>query len=469
MNAPAQPGTLDRLPPHSVPAEQYVIGALLIGGEVAWDRITGKVTSQDFYRDDHRRIFRTVAQLHGAGKAVDVLMVGDALEASNESDQAGGLAYLIELANAIPSASNIIGYAEVVADKSSRRRLIAQARAIEDMAYMQTRKIGDLMDEAGGLLMQLTESSSLSDEPKHIAEVVGRAMQQIETRIGMGAVFGLPTGFADLDKATGGMHAGDLIIVAGRPSMGKTALSINVAERAALDGKAVLVFSLEMSDTQIAMRNLAAIGSASIQRVRSGMMTDEEWSGVSAAMGRLYEAKMWIDDAAGLTVAQMHSRARKIKRQNGLDLIVIDYLQLMAGEGDNRTAQISDLTRRIKLMARQLGVPVILLSQLSRKVEERADKRPLMSDLRESGSIEQDADVILMVYRDDYYNPDSTWKGIAELNIVKNRMGETGSVKLIFQGEYSRFLDADHGAIADMARAAESKPGRRSRRGMDDF
>jgi replicative DNA helicase len=456
-----------KLPPHSVEAEQAMLGALLVAGDTAWDRIADMVSEADLYRDDHRRIFRTIRALHEAAKPVDVVTVDEALAASNETDQSGGLAYLAEMANAVPSAANIRSYAATIADKAKRRRLIAVGDEIAALGFGgQPTQVS--IDQASGMLFDLSACSAGSSEPKHIAEVVGRTMQQIEERIGKGTVFGLPTGFCDLDAMTGGMHAGDLVIVAGRPSMGKTAFAINVAEQVALDGKSVLVFSLEMGDTQIAMRNLAAIGSANIQRVRSGDMTSDEWDGVTAAMGRLYTSKFWIDDAAGLGAAQMHARARRIKRQHGLDLIVIDYLQLMQAEGNNRNEQLGDITRRLKLMARDLNVPVVLLSQLSRKVEERGDKRPLMSDLRESGSIEQDADVILMVYRDEYYTPDSPWKGMAELGMVKNRMGETGVVRLVFQGEYSRFRSVSPQAVADAAqRAAESRPLRARKRGMD--
>lgn len=457
---------LDRLPPQSIEAEQSLLGALMFGGDQAWDRVADVIVEADFYRDDHRRIFRMVRTFHEAGKAVDVVTISEALEASNEADQTGGLAYLAEMANCVASAANIKSYATMIADKAKRRRLISVAMEIDALAYGGLRA-SDAIDQASSLLLDMATKSSGS-EPKHIVEVVGRAIAEIETRIGKGEIFGTPTGFADLDAMTGGMHAGDLIIVAGRPSMGKTALAINVAENVAINGGAVLVFSLEMSDTQIAMRNLASIGSASIQRVRSGGMNDSEWDGITAAMGRLYESKLWIDDAAGLSAAQMHSRARRIKRQHGLDLIVIDYLQLMTADGNNRNEQLGDITRRLKLMARDLNAPVILLSQLSRKVEERTDKHPGMADLRESGSIEQDADVILMVYRDEYYYPDSAWKGMAELGLVKNRMGATGSVRLVFQGEFSRFRNADAGAIAEIARqSAESKSARRQRKGVE--
>ena len=463
MNAPADLTTL-RLPPHSVEAEQALLGALLFAGETCWDRVADRVAESDFYRDDHRRIFRVIRSLFEAAKPVDVLTVSEALEASNEIDQAGGFAYLAEMANAVPSAANAHGYAATVADRARRRRLIAVAQEIETLGFSTAMPTSEVVEKAAALVLDMGGPAAMTGEPKHISEVMGRAIADIESRIGVGQVFGLPTGFVDLDAKTGGLHAGDLVIVAGRPSMGKTALAINVAENVALAGKAVLVFSLEMADTQIAMRNLAAIGSASIQRVRSGEMTDGEWDGITAAMGRLHQAKLWIDDASQLTAAQMHARARRIKRQHGLDLIVIDYLQLMTADGNNRNEQLGDITRRLKLMARSLNVPVVLLSQLSRKVEERTDKRPMMSDLRESGSIEQDADMILMVFREEYYRPETPWKGMAEIGLVKNRMGETGSLHLLFQGEYSRFRNADKAAIAEACRAAqEAKPTSRRR------
>lgn len=465
MNAPE---ILALLPPHSVDAEQSLIGGLLIGGEPAWDAIADRVCEADFYRDDHRRIFRNIRALAEAGKEVDVLTVDEAIKAANESDQTGGLGYLGEIANNTPSAARVAAYADVVVDKARRRRLMAIAAEIDGMAGSSA-SAQDAIEGAQRLLMDAADASRSGSEPKHIAEVVGRAVTQIDARMDAGEVFGTPTGFADLDRLTAGMHAGDLIIIAGRPSMGKTALALNVAENVALAGKAVLVFSLEMGDTQLAMRSLASIGGAAMSRVRSGSMSEQEWDAITVAMGKLHKSKLWIDETAGLSAAGMLARARKIKRQHGLDLIVIDYLQLMTGDGLNRNEQLGDITRRIKLMARSLGVPVILLSQLSRKVEERTDKRPMMSDLRESGAIEQDADAILMVYRDDYYNPDSPWKGLAELLLVKNRMGETGSIQLVFQGEFSRFRAADPQAIADANRRAhEATPVRRRNRGFED-
>lgn len=459
MNAPE---TLF-LPPHSVEAEQSLIGGLLIGGEPAWDAVVDRVREADFYRDDHRRIFRHIRALAEAGKAVDVLTVDDSIREANESEQTGGLGYLGEIANNTLSAARIKAYADVVADKARRRRLIAIASEIEQMA-MSSASAHEAVDGAQRLLMDAGDSARSGSEPKHIAEVVGRAVTQIETRMDAGEVFGTPTGFNDLDRLTAGLHPGDLVIVAGRPSMGKTAFSINIAENIALSGKSVLIFSLEMGDTQLAMRSLASIGGAAMNRVRSGSMNDHEWDAITVAMGKLYNAKMWIDETPGLSAAGMLTRARKIKRQHGLDLIVIDYLQLMTGDGNNRNEQLGDITRRLKLMARSLEVPVVLLSQLSRKVEERTDKRPMMSDLRESGSIEQDADAILMVYRDDYYNPDSPWKGLAELLLVKNRMGETGNVKLVFQPEFSRFRNADQQSITEATqRAHEARPTRKQR------
>lgn len=476
MSAPTSaptsaPGSGCTLPPHSVEAEQDVLGALLLGGEPTWDDVASLLAESDFYRDDHRRIFRTIRSLHESAKPVDVLTVADALDASNEKNQTGGLAYLGDLANSVASVGYARRRAVVIRDKALRRNLMAIGQEIERLA-IGAESAGAATEQAQRMVLDADQSSARSSEPKHVAEVIGRAMGEIETRMDAGEVFGTATGFADLDRLTAGLHADDLVIVAGRPAMGKTAWALNVAENVAMAGKTVLVFSLEMGDTQLAMRSLASVGGASLSKVRCGGMDDHEWDAVTAAMSRLHQAKLYIDDAAGTNAGQMLAKARKLKRQHGLDLIVIDYLQLMQGEGNNRNEQLGDLTRRLKLMARSLNVPVICLSQISRKVEERTDKRPMMSDLRESGAIEQDADAILMVYRDDYYHPDSPYPGMAELLLVKNRMGETGMVPLVFQGQYSRFRDADYGEMARMRQAAaESKEAfkKPKKRGMEDF
>lgn len=459
MNAPDL-----RIPPHSVESEQSLLGGLLIGGEVAWDRIADVVSESDFYRDDHRRIFASIRQLAETGKPVDVITVADVIEASNQTDQTGGLAYLGEIANATPSAANIKGYAQTVAEKARLRALLIVSGEIEALAWQAgPTPAQDRIDQATNKLMALVEHGSRRDEPRQMAAVLGKVIERIEERMNRGgATSGLPTGFADVDRLLDGLKGGDLTIIAGRPSMGKSAFALNIAENVATAGTPTMIFSLEMSDEQLAQRSLASLGGIESTALASGRMTDNDWDKMSVALGKLHEAPLIIDPSASLSVAQMHARARRQKRKGGLGLIVIDYLQLMTGNGNNRNEELSGITRGLKLMARDLSVPVIVLSQLSREVEKRADKRPMLSDLRESGAIEQDADMVLMLYRDDYYNDESPWRGIAECLIRKNRMGPCGDVRLIFQPEFSRFRDADGAAVAEIAaRAREARPARR--------
>jgi replicative DNA helicase len=442
-----------RLPPHNVDAEQSLIGGLIIDGR-AWERIADIVAEADFYRDDNRRIFGHIRKMIETGKPVDVLTLAESIERSNEVDQTGGLGYLGEIANATPSAANIRRYAEIVADHSARRRLAAVATQIDALAHGQSDARGAI-DEAQRLLIDIADAGPSRSEPTAIGAVLGALIDDLEARsTSDSSIAGLPTGFTDLDRKLSGLHPGDLIILAGRPAMGKTALALNIAENVATVGKPALVFSMEMSDKQLATRSVASLGSVSMERMRNGRLLDSDWDGITAALGRLHEAPLIIDESGGLTVTQMTARARRVMRRQGLALIVIDYLQLMRGEGNNRNEELGDLTRRLKLMAKELRVPVIVLSQLSRKVEERTNKRPLMSDLRESGAIEQDADLILMVYRDEYYNSGSPDVGTAEVLITKHRMGAIGEVRLAFQGEFSRFRDL---ATNDMARINHAK------------
>jgi replicative DNA helicase len=465
MNAPEI-----RLPPHSVEAEQSLLGGLLIGGEAAWDRIGDLVAEGDFYRDDHRRIFRHVRRLAETGQPVDVVTIFESIEQSNEADQTGGIAYLGDIANNTPSAANIAGYARTVVERSRLRSLIAVADEIQALAFAAgSAPAQDRIDEATGKLLALAEHGKAKDEPREIGAIIGSVIDAIERRKDRGGeISGLPTGFADLDRLLDGLKGGDLIIVAGRPSMGKTAFALNVAENVALAGKPALVFSMEMGDTQLVTRSLSSIGGINGKVLASGRMGDDEWDKVTAALGRLHSAPLVIDQSLNLSVAQMRARARRQKRKGGLGLVVIDYLQLMRGQGNTRTEELGDITRSLKLMARDLDCPVICLSQLSRKVEERADKRPMLSDLRESGSIEQDADVVLMLYRDEYYSPSSPERGLAEVLIRKNRMGECGDLRLIFQPEFSRFRDADLAIVTEARRrvAEASKPSK-ARRGFE--
>lgn len=467
MNAPMQ----IVLPPHAVEAEQSVIGGLIVGGEVAWDRIADVLTETDFYRDDHRRIFRHARRMAETGQVIDVLTLADSIVAMNEADQTGGLSYLIEIANATPSAANIASYARTVVEKARMRALLAFSDEVQGLALRADGMTAqERIDEAAGKILALAEGGAGKDEPKSMSELLGAVVNAIDARRERGGeVSGLPTGFSDLDEKLDGLKAGDLIILAGRPSMGKSALALNIAENVALAGKPVMVFSLEMSDAQLITRALSSVGRINSKTLASGRLTDDDWDRVTNAMGRLHVAPLIIDQTPALSTGQMRARARRQKRRGGLALIVIDYLQLMRGQGENRHQELSAITKALKAMAKDLGVPVVCLSQLSRKVEDRTDKRPMMADLRESGAIEEDADVVAMVYRDDYYRPDSNFRGLAEILIRKNRMGECGDIRMVFQPEFSRFGDADRGAIAQaMQQEAESRPRRGKERGFVD-
>ena len=437
-----------RVPPHSIEAEQSVLGGLLLDNQ-AWDRMGDLVTDSDFYRDEHRRIFRQIRNLLERSKPADVVTVAEALDAAGEGEQTGGLAYLGELAANTPSAANIRRYAEIVRERSVLRQLVATADEIAaDALNPLGRDAETLLDEAESKIFAIAEAGAgHSDGFVHInpllTQVVER-IQELHDRDNPSDITGIPTGYVDLDRMTSGFQAGDLIIVAGRPSMGKTAFALNIAESVAVEtGLPVGIFSMEMGGTQLAMRMLASIGRLDSHRVRSGRLTDDEWSRLSFALGKLHEAPIYIDETGGLTPANLRARARRLARQYGgkLGLLVIDYIQLMSSnrQGENRATEVSDISRAIKSLAKELQVPIVALSQLSRKVEERNDKRPMMSDLRESGAIEQDADVILMMYREEYYKPDTPDKGIAEVIIGKQRNGPTGTVRLTFLGEYTRF------------------------------
>lgn len=381
-------------------------------------------------------------------------------KSSGVDEKQVGLAYLGSLQANTPSAANVKLYAEVVRDKRLLRDLMAVSADVADLA----RKAGpetaaQRIEAAQEKLLSLSAGQSGNREPEEIGTALPRLLEAIEQRRDrQGAVTGLRTGFADLDLITNGLHRGDLIIVAGRPSMGKSCLALNIAENVAIDGGTALFFSLEMSTDQLTERSTASVGGIPLSVIRSGKLARDDYSRLSVAIGKLHKAGLVIDDTAAPTIAQMRSRARRIQRKSGLDLVVVDYIQLIGStdlkKAGNRNEEIGQITRGLKLMARELDVPVIALSQLSRDVEKRPDKRPMMSDLRESGAIEQDADLILMAYRDEYYNSGSPFKGMAEILIRKHRQGELGDVHLIFQGEFARFRDAEPNAWADAQRAA---------------
>jgi replicative DNA helicase len=442
-----------KLPPHSIEAEQSVLGGLLLENN-AWDRIADVIAESDFYRHDHRLIFRHIFRLLENGKPADVITVSETLELSAELGNVGGLAYLGALVQNTPSAANIKRYAEIVRDRGVMRKLAEVGTAIADSAYNPMgRHAGQLLDEAEGKVLEIAEANARGKQgfveiQPLLIEVVER-IDELFQRDNPGEVTGIPTGFHDLDQKTAGLQPGDLIIVAGRPSMGKTAFSINIGENVALQtGLPVAIFSMEMGGAQLAMRMIGSVGRLDQGKIRTGKLQDEDWIRLTNAVGKLNDAPIHIDESGALTALELRARARRLHRQCGkLGLIIIDYIQLMSGSGggENRATEISEISRSLKALAKELHVPVIALSQLNRSLEQRPNKRPVMSDLRESGAIEQDADVILFIYRDEVYNPDTPEKGSAEIIIGKQRNGPIGMVRMTFLGEYTRFENYAHG------------------------
>ncbi|EGZ6890391.1 replicative DNA helicase [Vibrio cholerae] len=436
-----------KVPPHSLEAEQSVIGGLLLDNE-RWDKVSEHVMTQDFYSRPHRLIFDGVKSILEAGKPLDLITLSEYLEQREQLEDVGGFAYLADLAKNTPSAANINAYAEIVAERALVRNLIGVANEIADAGYdPQGRSAEDLLDLAESKVFAIAEARTSENEgPKNVDSILERTLERIELlyKTPQDGVTGVNTGFTDLNKKTAGLQGSDLIIVAARPSMGKTTFAMNLCENAAMEqDKPVLIFSLEMPAEQIMMRMLASLSRVDQTKIRTGQLDDEDWARISSTMGILMEKKnMYIDDSSGLTPTEVRSRARRIAREHGgLSLIMVDYLQLMRVPAltDNRTLEIAEISRSLKALAKELNVPVVALSQLNRSLEQRADKRPVNSDLRESGSIEQDADLIMFIYRDEVYHPDSPLKGTAEIIIGKQRNGPIGSVRLTFQGHYSRF------------------------------
>ncbi len=437
-----------RVPPHSIEAEQSVLGGLLLDN-AAFDKIADLISEGDFYRDEHRRIYRQIQKLLERSKPVDVVTVAESLDLAGEGSETGGLAYLGELAANTPSAANIRRYAEIVRDRAVLRQLVTAGDEIAGSALNPLgRDPKQLLDEAEAKVFAIAEGgfrhqSGFQHINPLLTQVVER-IQELHDRDNPSDITGVPTGYHDLDGKTSGLQPGDLLIVAGRPSMGKTSLALNMAEHVAIEvGLPVAVFSMEMGGAQLAMRMLSSVGKLDAHRVRTGRLNDDEWSRLSFALGKMHEAPLYIDETPALNPIDLRARARRLYRQCGkLGLIVIDYLQLMSvasGHGENRATEISEISRSLKGLAKELNVPVIALSQLNRSLEQRPNKRPVMSDLRESGAIEQDADVIMFIYRDEVYNPDTPDKGSAEIIIGKQRNGPIGTVRLTFVGEYTRF------------------------------
>ena len=434
-----------KVPPHSIQAEQSVLGGLMLDNQT-WDSVADKVGEDDFYRRDHRLIFRAIALLAEKQDPFDVITLSEAMEARGELQDAGGLAYLGMLAAETPTAANIVAYANIVRDRSILRQLIHVGTEISDSAFTtEGRETADLLENAERRVFEIAEQRQRGQGGfSSIKSLLAKAVDKIEMLYEQdGDITGASTGFNDLDEKTSGLQPSDLIIVAGRPSMGKTTIAMNMAENVAVkSGMPVAVFSMEMPGEALAMRMMSSLGRIDQHKVRTGKLDDDDWPRLTSAINLLAETKLFIDDTPALTPTEVRSRARRLTREHGqLGLIVLDYLQLMQSpsSGDNRVQQISDISRGLKALAKELNVPVIALSQLNRNLEQRPNKRPVMSDLRESGAIEQDADLIIFVYRDEVYNEDSPDKGIAEVIIGKQRNGPLGTVRLTFLGQYTRF------------------------------
>jgi replicative DNA helicase len=433
-----------KIPPHSIEAEQSVLGALMMDNKT-WDRVVDRLSESDFYRENHRILYRSIVEMARRNQPFDVSTVADFLKNLRLLDAVGGEIYLFELAKNTPSTANIVAYADIVHERAMLRQLISAANEIAESAfYPEGRLSAEILDSAEQKIFKIANQSARGSGPVNISEYVAKATDRIDTLYHSNkTITGLPTGFTDFDDKTSGLQQGDLVIIAGRPSMGKTALAMNMAEHAAIKSKqTVLVFSMEMPGEQLTLRMMSSLGRIDQHKVRNGKLQDEDWPRIMSAVNMLSEAPMFIDDTPALSPAEVRARARRLTREYGqLGLIVIDYLQLMQVPGfrENRTMEISEISRSLKSLAKELNVPVIALSQLNRSLEQRHDRRPVMSDLRESGAIEQDADLIAFIYRDEVYNEDSPNKGMAEIIIAKQRNGPIGKIPLTFLGQYTVF------------------------------
>ncbi|MEH6420550.1 replicative DNA helicase [Pseudomonas sp. CGJS7] len=442
-----------RVPPQSIEAEQAVLGGLMLAPD-AYDRVADQIVEEDFYRRDHQLIYRAIRELAERSRPFDAVTLGEWFDSQGLSEQVAGGAYLIELATTTPSAANIAAYAEIVRDKAVMRKLIEVGTEIVNDGFQPDgRDSGEILAKAEQQVFAIAEAGARGrTDFTPVTKALSEAFDVLQTRYANGgAVTGIPTGYTEFDEMTAGLQNTDLLILAARPAMGKTTFALNIAEHAAFrTKKAVAVFSMEMSASQLALRLISSVGRVNAQRLRSGQLEDEDWARVTGAIRQLREVKIFIDDTPGLSPEVLRAKSRRLKREHDLGLIVIDYLQLMSvpGNSENRATEISEISRSLKHLAKELNLPVIALSQLNRSLEQRADKRPVMADLRESGAIEQDADVIIFIYRDDYYNKEtSPDKGLAEVIIGKQRSGPTGSLKLKFFGEYTRFDNLAHDSV----------------------
>ena len=438
-----------KVPPHSLEAEQSVIGGLMLVNQT-WDDIADIINERDFYRDGHGLILRSINALSEEGQPYDVVTVSEWLGARGELDNIGGLAYLSILANDTPTAVNIKAYANIVREYSILRSLIQVGNEISASAYNSDGKPSkELVDEAERKVFQIADQRAGNRQGfEAINELLGRAVKRVEEMYRSDTnLTGMATGFNNFDEKTSGLQNSDLTIIAGRPSMGKTSFAMNLAENAALhNDNSVAVFSMEMPGEQLALRMMSSLGRIDSHSLRTGKLDDQDWPRLISSVNMLSKARLFIDDTAALTPTELRARTRRLKREHGLDLVIVDYLQLMqvGGSTENRATEISEISRSLKALAKELEVPIVALSQLNRSVEQRPDKRPVMSDLRESGSIEQDADLILFIYRDEVYNAESADKGTAEIIIRKQRNGPIGTVRLSFLGQYTRFENLAH-------------------------
>jgi len=454
MASPAEKATIAslKLPPHSLEAEQSVLGGLMMNN-AAWEKVEEILVADDFYRRDHRLIFIAMTELSVNSSPIDAITVSEHLDRHGHADDTGGLDYLAELVKNTPSVANIQAYAEAIRERALIRQLIATANDIADAGFNpEGRKSAELIDYAETSIFRIAEQRTSDGKgPRSLKtglldETLSRIEKMSEAK---GGITGLSTGFTEFDKRTTGLQPADLVIIAGRPSMGKTTFAMNIAEHAAVtEDKPVLIFSMEMPADALLMRCLSSLGRVDQTRIRSGTMQDQDWNQLVSAFNLLKErGSMYIDDTPNMSPAEVRTRARRVARENGgLSLIVIDYLQLMSvpGKGDNRTLEVSEISRSLKALAKELSVPVIALSQLNRSLEQRSDRRPVMADLRESGAIEQDADLIAFIYRDEVYNEDTEHKGMAEILISKQRNGPIGKFLLTFQGKFTRFDNYAH-------------------------
>jgi replicative DNA helicase len=442
--APEPDGPVNlKVPPHSVEAEQSVLGGLMHNNE-AWFDLVEVVGARDFYRTQHQIIFEAMMDLANADEPQDAVTVSERLRSQGLLERAGDVAYLAELVEATPGASNVLAYAKIVRERSVMRQLIGAANKIADAAFTPDgRASNELVEMAERSVFEISENNSRDGGPEKVAPLLSKAVEKVEFLFNSkGAITGVPTGFTDLDGKTAGLQTSDLVIVAARPSMGKTAFAVNMVEHAVMSGKSVLLFSMEMPSEQIVMRMLSSLGRIDQTRLRTGALQDDDWTRFTGAVSQLRDKKLYVDDTPALTPGDVRSRSRRVSREvGGLDMIVVDYLQLMrtADKAESRAGEISEISRTLKALAKEMRCPVVALSQLNRALESRPDKRPMMSDLRESGAIEQDADVILFIYRDEVYNEETEDKGIAEIIIGKQRNGPIGKIRLSFMGNLTKF------------------------------